>query len=189
MLRTDDRPARPELTEPVMAWRAWTLSTGRRGVRLEPIAGRRSAWPPGEPARASCPRHCRPVPGLLCLCGLYATRDPLLLRQARSPAAIGRVALWGRIVEHDHGYRAAFGYPARLALVCMFCFWQWGPQRARADVVARLRRGRLLPLCEPHVATANRYGFRTPDPTPAHRVQAALLDAYAVDVLPLQVDG
>ena len=28
----------------------------------------------------------------------------------------GRVALWGRVIEHDHGYRAQYGYPLALWL-------------------------------------------------------------------------
>ena len=27
-------------------------------------------------------------------------------------AAVGLVALWGRVIEHEHGYRAQFAYPA-----------------------------------------------------------------------------
>ena len=30
--------------------------------------------------------------------------------------AYGRVSLWGRIVEHKHGYRAQFAYPLDLVL-------------------------------------------------------------------------
>ncbi|HEX9121944.1 MAG TPA: hypothetical protein VF984_01075 [Actinomycetota bacterium] len=187
MLETDLRPDSDTLTEPVLAWRAWTLFAGAHGrdVRLRPIAGRRGAWPAREPARASCPRHCRPVPGLDCLCGLHATREPLLLRRARDPSVIGRVALWGRIVEHELGYRAAFAYPVRLTLVCMLCFWQWGLERSRADRVARLRGGRLVPLCDAHVEISNRYGYRTPHLVAADGVQQALLDSYAVELLPV----
>jgi hypothetical protein len=112
----------------------------------------------------------------------------MLLRHARDPAVIGRVALWGRIVEHDLGYRAAFAYPSLLTLVCELCFWQWGLERARADLVA-VRRGRLLPLCEPHVELANRYGYRTPHLVPSDEVQQAMLDAYAVEPLPLPAPG
>jgi hypothetical protein len=119
------------------------------------------------------------------VCGLHATRDPLLLRQARDPAVIGRVALWGRIVEHDLGYRAAFAYPVRLTLVCVLCFWQRGLERSHADRVARLRGGRLVPLCDAHVEVANRYGYRTPHLLIADQVQQALLNSYAVEQLPV----
>ena len=47
------------------------------------------------------------------------------LRRTRCPAVLGRVALWGRVIEHEHGYRARFAYPQRLRLICQFCFWQW----------------------------------------------------------------
>ena len=29
-------------------------------------------------------------------------------------AAVGLVALWGRVIEHDYGYRAQFAYPVAL---------------------------------------------------------------------------
>ena len=36
---------------------------------------------------------------------------------------LGRVALWGRVIEHEHGFRAQYAYPQRLRLICQFCFW------------------------------------------------------------------
>ncbi|HZD79905.1 MAG TPA: hypothetical protein VE646_07685 [Actinomycetota bacterium] len=188
MLRTGIDPSIERITEPIVAWRAWTLfSRGHHAeLRLRPIVGGRRSWPPRRPAGASCPRRCRPVPGVDCVCGLYATHDPLALRHARDPAVVGTVALWGRVVEHDLGYRASRAYPQRLALVCHLCFWQWGLDRARPDHVARLRGGRLVPLCRPHVEMSNRYGYRTPSLMPADAVEQALLDTYAVD--PLRVE-
>lgn len=32
----------------------------------------------------------------------------------RVPVAFGEIWMWGRIVEHEHGYRAEFAYPRRL---------------------------------------------------------------------------
>ncbi len=173
-------------TEPIMAWRAWTLSGRREGLRLRllPIAGGRRPWPPLRPALATCKRLRRHrAPGLACSCGLHATRTPDLLRRTRDPAVIGSVALWGRVIEHELGYRAEFAYPQRLRLVCYLCFCQWGAGPARCEAVARVGRGRMVPLCAPHVEMSNRYGVRTPHVLPAREVEQELLSTYAVDLL------
>ena len=90
-------------TEPLLAWRAWAL-TGRRDgsdLLLRPVAGRSRPWRPLEPAEAAC-KHARlhSAPNVDCSCGLHATHGLDILRHTRCPAALGRVALWGRIVEH-----------------------------------------------------------------------------------------
>lgn len=173
-------------TDPILAWRTWTLAGSRDGneVRLLPIAGDRKPWPVREPAQAMCrrpPRH-HTVPGFGCRCGLHATHTLDLLRRTRDPAVLGSVALWGRIVEHEHGYRAEFGYPQRLRLACYLCFWQWG-EPGSCEVVARRLGGRMVPLCGPHLELSLRYDYRVGRLLPAGRVEQALLSAYAVDVL------
>jgi hypothetical protein len=137
--------------------------------------------------RAECAKRRRhPVPGPDCTCGVHATHRLEPLRRTREPAAFGRVALWGRVAEHAHGYRAEYAYPQRVALVCGLCFWQWGAERGRApDVVVRRRGGNLVPLCEPHLALSRRYGDAARHVLGAADVERALLDAYAVDVQPL----
>ena len=117
------------------------------------------------------------------MCGLHATRGPDLLRQTRDPAVAGTVALWGRVVEHDLGYRGELGYPQRLRLVCYLCFWQRGLAGVDPDIVARLSSGRMIPLCAEHVALSERYGFRLRRRLPAPEIQALLLGTYAVDLL------
>jgi hypothetical protein len=61
-----------------------------------------------------------PAPAFDCTCGIYSTRD------LRDPGAvwrsgphyanhvIGAVALWGRVVEHEWGYRAQHARPVAL---------------------------------------------------------------------------
>jgi len=95
---------------------------------------------------------------------------------------LGTVALWGRVVEHEHGYRGELGYPQRLRLVCYLCFWQWGVP-GPCEVVARRLGGRMIPLCGPHLELSLRYGYRVGRVLSADRVEQALLSAYAVDVL------
>jgi hypothetical protein len=107
-----------------------------------------------------------------------------LLRRTRDPAALGSVALWGRVVEHARGYRAEFGYPQRLRLICYLCFCLWGTRTpSGCAVVVRHRGGRMVPLCEPHLELSWRYGYRTPRLLEARAVEQALLDTYVVDLL------
>lgn len=177
------------LVEPILGWRTWALAGSKRGdgLMLLPVAGRGRPWQPRRAARAVCPlrRTHGPVPGLDCRCGLHATREIDLLRRTRDPAVLGRVALWGRVVEHERGYRAELAYPQRLRLVCHLCLWRWGGEApSRCEVVTRGRGGRMVPLCGPHAELSERYGCRLRHRLDASRVEGALLSTYAVDLLP-----
>lgn len=187
MLGTLVAPLTDTLTEPVHAWRVWTLAGSSDGsrVRLLPLFGERRPWPARGPARASCARRRRhQVPGLDCTCGLYATHGHDALRRSRDPAVLGTVAMWGRVVEHAAGFRAEYAYPQRLRLVCFVCFWREGPAGGSdCDVVVRRRGGRLVPLCAADLDLCRRYGYPTRHLLPARRVEQDLLSTYAVDVL------
>ena len=175
------------LAEPIHAWRTWTLVGPRDGswVRLAPIAGDGRPWPPRRPAEASCIRrrsHVRPE--LDCTCGLYAVESPDELRRTRDPAVLGTVALWGRIVEHEHGFRAALAYPQRLRLLCYLCFTLWGSNGpGDCEVVVRHRGGRMVPLCGPHLELSGRYGYHLRRILSARTIESELLATYAVDLL------
>jgi hypothetical protein len=173
-------------TEPLLAWRAWAL-TGRRDgddLLLRPVAGRSRPWRPGEVAEAAC-KHARmhAAPNVDCSCGLHATRTSDLLRRARCPSVLGRVALWGRVIEHEHGYRAQYGYPQRLGLVCRFCFWQWGSLGNAPAIVGWFPRDELVPLCWPHLEVASRYGMEPRRLLSADEIDLGLRNAYTVDAL------
>ncbi len=186
MLPRDLLPVGGTSSEPIIAWRAWALSAGRDWTRprLRPVIGSPRPWPPLEPARAACRRlRPHPIPDAACTCGLHAVMEPDALRWTRDPVVVGTVALWGRVVEHERGYRAEFGYPQRLRLVCRLCFWQRDVGGSVPDVAVRMRGGRVLPLCLEHLELVHRYGFPTPNLVPAGVVEQALLSAYAVDLL------
>ena len=173
-------------TEPIVAWRAWALTGHRDGTELllRPVAGRSRPWRPREPAEAAC-NHARlhGAPNVDCSCGLHGTHDVEILRRTRCPAVLGRVAFWGRVIEHELGYRAQFGYPQRLALVCQFCFWLWGPHGTRPAVVGWLQRDELIPFCWPHLEQAQRYGMEPRRLLPADEIDLRLRETYAVDML------
>jgi hypothetical protein len=172
--------------EPIVAWRTWAL-TGHRDVSnllLRPVAGRSRPWKPMQVAEAGC-KHTRlhSSPSLGCTCGLHGTHGLDLLRRTRCPAVLGRVALWGRVIEHDHGYRAQYAYPQLVTLICQFCFWQWGSHAAGPDVVGWFPRDELVPLCWGHLELAQRYGMEPRRLLPADEVGLSLRETYAVDQL------
>jgi hypothetical protein len=168
---------------PVEGWRAWRLALDRQGLTLMPI-GRGNPWPRLDPASARCwkrRRHRAPESG--CTCGLYAVNDAALLSRARSPAAIGTVALWGAVIQHTLGWRAEFAYPQRLALVCHVCLFQRGVARSRADLVTEHPDGRLVPLCARHLRVTRACERNPFDVISAGEIQAELLGGYAVEQL------
>jgi len=55
------------------------------------------------------------VPAADCECGVYATKAVDALVSDKPDAWVGAVALWGTVIEHEHGYRASRAYPLRLA--------------------------------------------------------------------------
>jgi hypothetical protein len=128
----------PDLVEPVVGWRVWDVVEHDNGVRLCSVAFE-AVWQPREPLRAEC-RRTRTMlawsqlapheaPFALCACGVYAARSldlaarylsvsllPLLAgcRPRTVHRVIGRVALWGRVVEAEAGWRAGSAYPTEL---------------------------------------------------------------------------
>jgi len=111
--------------EPISGSRMWQVEDGRL---FGPARG--AGWPPGGPLWAWCPRASlhdeRPVPHARCTCGIYAMRSAGSLGRpaaiaARSWAArwnpafvLGEVHLWGRVFEHDLGWRAEWARPVGL---------------------------------------------------------------------------
>jgi hypothetical protein len=119
----------PDYIEPLEAWRVWHVVT-QGGVALLRSVIKPTVWMPGEPLTAECLRrrrflrrrgtlHAAPEPE--CDCGIYATsRDRVgeYLQEPLPPGAVarimGRVQLWGTVVECERGYRAQFAYPLEL---------------------------------------------------------------------------
>lgn len=172
--------------EPIVAWRTWAL-TGRRDgtdLLLRPVAGRSRPWRPMQTAEAIC-KHTRlhSSPNLDCTCGLHGTHDIDILRRTRCPAVLGRVALWGRVIEHDFGYRAQYAYPQLVTIVCQFCFWQWGTHGLSPSQVGWFPRDVLMPLCDAHLEQARRYGMEPRRLLPAEEIDLRLRETYAVDPL------
>ena len=173
-------------SEPIVAWRAWALTGHRDGTELllRPVAKRARTWRPREVVEASCrTSRWHEAPDPACTCGLHGTHGIEVLRKTKCPAVLGRVALWGRVIEHEQGYRAQFAYPQRLRLICQFCFWMTGARRAAPAHIGWFPRDELMPMCDEHLAVARRNDVSPRIVLPADEVAQRLRDTYAVDAL------
>jgi hypothetical protein len=186
-------PAPEHSTEPILGWRAWRLHRNEAGgLRIAPTTPR-ADWEPGVAMHARCSgahtrmymvfnpeleaAHRSPEPG--CTCGLHAMKDPArLARGSRSAGTIGRVAMWGRVIEHSKGWRAEFAYPSRLRLICAWCL----PRRRFPGTPDQVvdRDGWLRPVCTEHAPKLLIPG----DAADAATVEAELLDTYGIELLP-----
>lgn len=176
----DREPAEPELSlEPVMGWRVWRLVFSNGRYRLRSL-NREMLWEPGEVFRATCARQQHPAPEEGCRCGVYGVSS--LRRLARSGVlypgvnVVGVIAMWGRVIEHQHGARSALAYPARLRLVCGRCL---STRRGAVEAVAVLPdRAFPIPVCRRHLADGQ-VGLNLDE------VHAQLLDDYGIELLPM----
>ncbi len=116
--------------EPIIGWRQWNFMYPHFLASL----GNDTIYVPREKVEARCEPysligtsvHQQQSPHLTCTCGIHAYKEKLtLLRQIRHEMAIpaiysglrlvyGEINLWGKVIEHEDGYRAQFGYPKRL---------------------------------------------------------------------------
>jgi len=122
----------PDRIEPVQGWRVWDVVLLDGTPRLCSLAFW-SIWIPGRAAQATCRRA--PLEGVVaglppheapaeaCRCGIYATaglaetlaysRD-VRRRRDTIHRVVGRVSLWGTVIECEGGWRSSLGYPAAL---------------------------------------------------------------------------
>ena len=119
----------------MVGWRVWNVVQADGELRLSSLVYHQ-IWPPGRKVGACCRRTLAALPwsrlplheapGYDCCCGIYAVGSPeLAARYLRTevdnaPRAVqrvfGAVSLWGRVVESDRGWRAAYGYPHRIVV-------------------------------------------------------------------------
>lgn len=118
----------PDYFEPLTAYRAWLVRAN--GL----LCGRHQSapWVPREAHHAACRTGAAvhisdkgqwlPAPVADCSCGVYAyTTMAAAKAECESlqwgtaiEVAYGTVKLWGRILEHEGGYRAEYAYPGAL---------------------------------------------------------------------------
>ena len=110
----------PDYAEPLIGWRVWCVVETRVGLLLASVI-HDHVWPVGRETLARC-EHSHPAPDPECGCGIHAAREPAAVlsylrgRDELSTVArvLGRVQLWGRVVEHEDGWRAERAYPLDL---------------------------------------------------------------------------
>jgi hypothetical protein len=113
----------PDYISPIVGYRVWTLST----TGLKSLCGER--WHPGESLAARCRasavvgradvvHDAHDVPQANCSCGIYAVKTLDHFRSAGYErfGICGEVFLWGKVVEHELGYRAQLAYPKNFFL-------------------------------------------------------------------------
>jgi hypothetical protein len=95
---------------PILGWRLWRTTPD--GTLMSVY--KNVLWPAGIPLRA-VPKNPDE--------GVYALKDPTkldglvyTLTADQSGMVVGQVALWGTVIEHEHGYRAQYAYPALINL-------------------------------------------------------------------------
>ena len=107
----------PDYAEALIGWRVWCVVETRAGLRLASVI-HEHAWPVAHETVARCDNgHEAPDPA--CACGIHAAREPAAVLsylhgrdEPRTVARVlGRVQLWGRVVEHEGGWRAERAYP------------------------------------------------------------------------------
>jgi len=137
-------PPTPDSIDPVRGWRAWRVYSSRHFDRnslpvqtRRPIWGLQSIyaslydqhlWPNSTPLTAECLNGVgEHAPGRTCYCGVSAfhravelvSLAPNLL--GSQLCVIGQVIGWGRVIEHERGWRAAQVLPASLGVICTRC--------------------------------------------------------------------
>jgi hypothetical protein len=125
--------------EPIVGWRQWNFMYPHFLANV----GNDTIYVPREKIEARCEQystigtlvlrkdHNEQAPHLTCMCGIYAYKEkPRLLHEIGNSVSgfiprrqsleriarlvYGEINLWGKVIEHEDGYRAQFGYPKRL---------------------------------------------------------------------------
>jgi len=111
----------PTQKEVFIGYRAWIMNP--TDLTLHPVAWKdKYRFEPLKRMEAICHTSGYPVhkgnlaPLKNCECGIYAFKDLKTLLSKdnypyKSHYLIGRVALWGKVIEHENGYRAQYAYP------------------------------------------------------------------------------
>jgi hypothetical protein len=116
----------PDYCAPLIAWRLWQAAAVDGAMQLVSMY-HTVQWPVRKALESECLRTRLPwcsahqAPVRRCRCGIYATtlgvvRSHLLCESMDEPrrTVVGRVSLWGSVLECERGWRASHAYPERL---------------------------------------------------------------------------
>jgi len=123
----------PDCVAPIVGYRAWQWNCGGWNPHSAPLKSFNDEWwSPGRALTATCTaslgwtpvtgaevvygRH--EAPQATCTCGIYAAKsfDDLRDQGYLRRGIRGEVYLWGKVIEHQSGWRAQFAYPKTLLL-------------------------------------------------------------------------
>jgi len=133
------------------------------------------------PPHLECPPRCPGASGSDCRCGIHAFRTERLAWHQPPPAppwhavwgdwaVLGEVALWGKLVEHEDGYRAEHAMVRRLIVPARLVI--------RASRVDLTQASLCCLQVDPEVIEVE-----TTEHTPEHGMAEALARRYGVDVV------
>src|SRR5215831_5147157 len=128
-------------TAPVIGWRFWSLRQGFSEAGHTTIwvltSKNETVWRPRVAMRATCqagplvpfqavpPTPVHDAPTQQCTCGVYAFRPESFVKGIWSlplGCVVGGIKGWGRVMEHQTGWRAASAYPSSIFLFCAWCY-------------------------------------------------------------------
>ncbi len=128
------------ISDPIIGWRLWKVRRHGDRHRLESLTWHHVSWPAARRLEAACVTHRHDAPADDHDCGIYAFKTRQLAEQLLQrymgekqcyfegrtrpvqrppdrPVALGRVSLWGRVLERENGFRAQYAYPYDLFLI------------------------------------------------------------------------
>jgi hypothetical protein len=151
----------PDYAGTIEGWRLWLAVQKPDTLQLASLVYD-VVWSPGKPLVAACfhrqrshtrpwcktrPTHAAPDPS--CQCGIYAIDDPCKLNSYLDSSyfgrralhrVVGRVSLWGTVIECERGWRATYAYPAHLYVPLA------DPAGAAAEYIAEKLSGYGVPI-------------------------------------------
>ncbi len=101
---------RIETAEVIVAWRAWTWTDVGSRIILRSLNAK-TLWLWAEPASAD-----KLTADTLTVDGIHAFKTEAQAKSYAANTVWGEVSLWGRVIEHDLGYRAEFAYPRTIVV-------------------------------------------------------------------------
>jgi hypothetical protein len=124
-------PDIPDYVSPIVGYRVWAWGA----IGLSSLNG--DAWHPGRALTAKCPKADHEPAADGCSCGIYAARDYqhlVNIGYRRRIGVHGEVYLWGKICEHESGYRAKYAYPKNLT-ISEWCMMRLGIKMPRIETL------------------------------------------------------
>lgn len=128
----------PDAVGVCYGWRSWKVMHQGLTPLLHAVTKSAHHWTPGAPMVATCELHGddpdHEVPEETCGCGLYSAKSlehlytmsyheygggpdrPTGGARDTGFTVVGRVSLWGKVIEGTQGWRAEAGYPDTLYL-------------------------------------------------------------------------